>query len=99
MAKPETQVEIGTATLDVTAREPEGDERKEVCERQKSLTPVFADYGEKTKDIRPISVVLLERAFLTCSPGPIVVLPRWVAVQVRHDRATVPKHQKPRPVI
>jgi hypothetical protein len=29
--------------------------------RQKVVTPVFADYEEKTKDIRQIPVVLLER--------------------------------------
>jgi deazaflavin-dependent oxidoreductase (nitroreductase family) len=61
MANPDCHVEIGTATLDVTARELEGKERKEVWERQKSLTPVFAQYEEKTKHIRQIPVVLLER--------------------------------------
>ena len=60
MANPRTQVEVGTATLDVTARELEGDERNEVWQRQKSLTPVFADYDKTTKDIRHIPVVLLE---------------------------------------
>jgi deazaflavin-dependent oxidoreductase (nitroreductase family) len=61
LANPDTQVEVGTATVDVAARELEGDERKEVWERQKTLTPVFADYEEKTKGIRQIPVVLLER--------------------------------------
>jgi deazaflavin-dependent oxidoreductase (nitroreductase family) len=60
MANPHTQVEVGTATLDVTARELEGHERNEVWQRQKSLTPVFTDYEEKTKNIRHIPVVLLE---------------------------------------
>jgi deazaflavin-dependent oxidoreductase (nitroreductase family) len=61
MANPHTQVEVGTAILDVTARELEGHERNEVWQRQKILTPVFADYEEKTKNIRHIPVVLLER--------------------------------------
>jgi deazaflavin-dependent oxidoreductase (nitroreductase family) len=61
MANPDTRAEVGRATFDVTARELEGDERKEVWERQKSPTPVFADYEEKTRDIRRIPVVLLER--------------------------------------
>ena len=60
MANPHTQVEVGTATLDVTARELVGDERNQVWQRQKSLTPVFTDYEEKTKNIRHIPVVLLE---------------------------------------
>ena len=61
MTNPDAQVEVGTATIDVTARELDGNERKEVWERQKTLTPVFADYEEKTKNIRQIPVVLLER--------------------------------------
>jgi deazaflavin-dependent oxidoreductase (nitroreductase family) len=61
MANPDTQVEIGTALRNVTARELDGNERKGVWERQKLLTPVFADYEDKTKGIRHIPVVLLER--------------------------------------
>ena len=61
MANPHTQVEVGTASFDVTARELKGDERTAVWQRQKRLTPVFTDYEERTKNIRHIPVVLLER--------------------------------------
>jgi len=59
-ANPQTQVEVGTETIDVVARELAGDERQEVWERQKELTPGVADYEEKTKGLRQIPVILLE---------------------------------------
>jgi deazaflavin-dependent oxidoreductase (nitroreductase family) len=61
VANPGTQVEVGTQIINVTARELQGSERQEVWERQKSLTPVFAEYEEKAKESRQIPVVLLER--------------------------------------
>src|SRR5271155_212712 len=60
-AHPETQVEVGTETLDVSARELTGEERKEIWERQKAQMPCFREYEEKTSGIREIPVVLLER--------------------------------------
>jgi deazaflavin-dependent oxidoreductase (nitroreductase family) len=58
-AHPETSVEVGSDTVDVTSRELEGDERTVVWERQKELAPGFADYEKKTD--RTIPVLLLRR--------------------------------------
>ncbi|MGH9065962.1 MAG: nitroreductase family deazaflavin-dependent oxidoreductase [Acidimicrobiales bacterium] len=62
LANPRTTVEVGTDTVDVVARELTGAERDEIWERQKQAYPGFADYEAKTRDIRTIPVVLLERA-------------------------------------
>ena len=51
--------EIGTETVEVTARILEGDERERYWTKQKELMPGFADYERKTS--REIPVVLLER--------------------------------------
>ena len=58
-ANPEATVEIGTETIDVIAREAEGDERERIWTKQKELMPGFADYEEKTT--RRIPVIVLER--------------------------------------
>jgi deazaflavin-dependent oxidoreductase (nitroreductase family) len=60
-ANPEAQVEVGSETIDVTAREVEGTEREEIWGRQKQLMPGFAEYEDKTEGFRQIPVVLLER--------------------------------------
>jgi deazaflavin-dependent oxidoreductase (nitroreductase family) len=60
LANPDTHVEVGTETVDVTAHELKGNERHEVWERQRTVTPVFADYEQKKKGIRQIPVVPLE---------------------------------------
>lgn len=60
-AHPDTQIEVGSATLKVFSRELAGSERHEIWERQKALMANFAEYEEKTKGIREIPVVLLER--------------------------------------
>ncbi len=60
-AHPETQIEVGNETIDVTAREVTGAERQEIWDRQKQLMPGFAEYEDKTEGIRQIPVVLLER--------------------------------------
>jgi deazaflavin-dependent oxidoreductase (nitroreductase family) len=59
-ANPQTQVEVGTETIDVTARELVGAERDEIWERQKAAMPRFAEYEQKAKGLREIPVVLLE---------------------------------------
>jgi deazaflavin-dependent oxidoreductase (nitroreductase family) len=59
LAHPETQIEVGTDTIDVTAREAAGDERERIWEAQKRAFPQFADY-EKTAN-RTIPVIVLER--------------------------------------
>jgi deazaflavin-dependent oxidoreductase (nitroreductase family) len=59
-AHPETEVEVGSDTLEVTAREAVGDERRDIFDRQKVQMPGFAEYEEKTKGIREIPVIVLE---------------------------------------
>ena len=59
VAHPEASAEIGTETIQVTARVLDADEREPVWEEQKKRFPGFADYETKTS--RVIPVVLLER--------------------------------------
>ncbi|HVU76918.1 MAG TPA: nitroreductase family deazaflavin-dependent oxidoreductase [Gaiellaceae bacterium] len=59
LAHPDTQVELGDETIDVTAREAEGEERTRIWEAQKRDVPQFAGY-EQTAN-RTIPVVVLER--------------------------------------
>ena len=60
VANPRVQAEIGTQTVDLTARVAQGAERDEIWEAQKGNYPGFADY--ETKTTRTIPVVILERA-------------------------------------
>jgi deazaflavin-dependent oxidoreductase (nitroreductase family) len=59
LATPDTKIEIGTETLDVTARVADDDERSRIWETQKERYPNFAEY-ERTAGDRTIPVVLLE---------------------------------------
>lgn len=61
VANPETTIEVGTDTVAVRARVAEGDERERIWTKQKQLMPGFAEYEEKTRGIREIPVVILER--------------------------------------
>ncbi|HZT66225.1 MAG TPA: nitroreductase family deazaflavin-dependent oxidoreductase [Acidimicrobiales bacterium] len=61
LAHPEATVEVGTETRRVRARVLEGDEREQVWSKQKELMPGFAEYEAKTKGLRQIPVLLLER--------------------------------------
>jgi deazaflavin-dependent oxidoreductase (nitroreductase family) len=58
LANPKARIEVGTETLDVTARVAEGEERERIWERQKADMPRFARYEEITP--REIPVVILE---------------------------------------
>ena len=58
-AHPEARIEVGTETLDVTARVLDADEREPIWEEQKARYPGFADYETKTD--RVIPVVMLDR--------------------------------------
>jgi deazaflavin-dependent oxidoreductase (nitroreductase family) len=58
-ANPEASIEVGTESIDVTARELAPDERTPVWEEQKRRYPGFAEYEKKTE--RVIPVVLLTR--------------------------------------
>ena len=58
-AHPQARIEVGTETIDVTARVLDPEERAPIWEEQKTRYPGFADYERKTS--RTIPVVLLER--------------------------------------
>ena len=58
LAHPDTQIEVGTETIGVTAREAQGEERDRIWERQKETVPQFAEYEEKSG--RTIPVIVLE---------------------------------------
>jgi deazaflavin-dependent oxidoreductase (nitroreductase family) len=61
VANPDASVEIGTEAFPVQARVAAGEERERIWDRQKREWPGFADYEEKTKGIREIPVVVLDR--------------------------------------
>lgn len=57
VAHPRTTVEVGTDTVEVTARVADGDERDRIWTTQKADYPGFAEYEEKAT--RQIPVVVL----------------------------------------
>ena len=61
VANPEVTVEVGTETFPVHAHVAKGEERERIWSKQKSVWPGFAEYEEKTKGVREIPVVVLER--------------------------------------
>lgn len=61
IANPEITVEIGAETFTVKAREAHGDERERIWEKQKKDMPGFGEYEEKTRGVRTIPVLILER--------------------------------------
>jgi deazaflavin-dependent oxidoreductase (nitroreductase family) len=56
-AHPETTVEVGTETLEVTAEEVTGEERDRLFRAQAERSPQFAEYEQKTD--RKIPVIAL----------------------------------------
>lgn len=60
VANPKASVEVGTDTVEVTARVAEGEERERIWSKQKADYPGFAEYEEKTT--RQIPVVILSPA-------------------------------------
>ena len=58
-ANPEARIEVGTETLEVTARVLDADERAPIWGEQKARYPGFAAYEAKTD--RAIPVVMLDR--------------------------------------
>jgi deazaflavin-dependent oxidoreductase (nitroreductase family) len=58
-ANPETVIEVGDDTIEVTARVADPAEREPIWTKQKQLMPGFAEYEAKTD--RVIPVVILER--------------------------------------
>ena len=60
VANPETDVEVGTDRIPVTARVAQGAERERLWSKQKLTMPQFAQY-EESAGKREIPVVVLER--------------------------------------
>jgi deazaflavin-dependent oxidoreductase (nitroreductase family) len=59
VAHPDTTVEVGTSTIQVTARVAEPAEREVIWDKQKQRSPGFADYEQRAAP-RKIPVVLLD---------------------------------------
>jgi deazaflavin-dependent oxidoreductase (nitroreductase family) len=55
-ANPNTVIEVGPETIEVTAAELTGDERNRVFESQKAEAPQFAEYEPSTDRIIPVVV-------------------------------------------
>jgi deazaflavin-dependent oxidoreductase (nitroreductase family) len=56
-----TEIEVGTETYPVTVSEISGAERDRIYAEQAARFPGFAEYEEKTKGIRTIPVLALDR--------------------------------------
>ncbi len=54
VAHPQTTVEFGTETFDVTARVLDGDERDEIYAKQVAAQPQFGDYEKSTSRVIPV---------------------------------------------
>ncbi|HEY3921772.1 MAG TPA: nitroreductase family deazaflavin-dependent oxidoreductase [Gaiellaceae bacterium] len=61
VANPDASVEIGADSYPVRARVAQSDERDRIWSNQKTATPQFAEYEEKTTGVRTIPVVVLEK--------------------------------------
>jgi deazaflavin-dependent oxidoreductase (nitroreductase family) len=61
VANPDVTVEIGTETFRARARVAKSTERDSIWERQKRDWPGFAEYEDKTRGIREIPVVVLDK--------------------------------------
>lgn len=55
-ANPETVIEVGSETVNVTASEVTGDERNRIFKSQKAEAPQFAEYESNTDRIIPVIV-------------------------------------------
>jgi deazaflavin-dependent oxidoreductase (nitroreductase family) len=62
VANPEVSVEIGTESFDGRARVASSEEREPIWEAQKKALPQFAEYEEKTRGVREIPVVIIDKA-------------------------------------
>jgi deazaflavin-dependent oxidoreductase (nitroreductase family) len=56
LANPDTTIEVGTETVEVTTREVTGEERARLWEAQKRDAPQFAEYEAKTDRTIPVLV-------------------------------------------
>lgn len=59
IANPRVTIEVGTETLQVTAREAQGEEYERIWNPQKEAVPMFAEYERMTS--RRIPVIILEQ--------------------------------------
>ena len=59
IAHPDVRIEVGEDTVDVTATEVHGDERRRIYDAHAALWPAFAEYERQTD--RTIPVFVLER--------------------------------------
>ncbi|MGI9611094.1 MAG: nitroreductase family deazaflavin-dependent oxidoreductase [Acidimicrobiia bacterium] len=56
-ANPEVTVEVGTATVPVTAREATSEEREPIWVKQKADYPQFAEYEASTERVIPVFIL------------------------------------------
>jgi deazaflavin-dependent oxidoreductase (nitroreductase family) len=56
-AHPDTKIEVGTDTLDVTAGEAIGEERDRLFQKMADNSPQFGEYAEKTDRVIPVIVL------------------------------------------
>jgi deazaflavin-dependent oxidoreductase (nitroreductase family) len=56
-AHPETQVEVGTDTVDVVANEATGEERERLFRTQVERVPQFGEYEQKADRVIPVMVL------------------------------------------
>jgi deazaflavin-dependent oxidoreductase (nitroreductase family) len=61
VANPRATIEVGTETIEVSARVARGQEREQIWTRQQQRYPNFADYEQQTAGAREIPVIILER--------------------------------------
>jgi deazaflavin-dependent oxidoreductase (nitroreductase family) len=54
LANPQTEIEVGSETMDVTASEVTGDERDRLFRAQAERSPQFGAYQEKTDRMIPV---------------------------------------------
>jgi deazaflavin-dependent oxidoreductase (nitroreductase family) len=57
LAHPDTQIEVGTDTIDVSASEASGEERERLFRAQAGRSPQFAEYERKTDRVIPVIVL------------------------------------------
>jgi deazaflavin-dependent oxidoreductase (nitroreductase family) len=57
IANPDTQIELGADIVPVHVREATGTERDELFDRQKTASPVFAEYEAATTRVIPVLVL------------------------------------------
>ena len=56
-ANPDTTVEVGADTVEVTASEATGEERERLFDAQVERVPQFAEYRERTERVIPVIVL------------------------------------------